>query len=459
MRTLLINPPWIRRHGNIWLDIASVMPPLGLAWLAAQLERQGHPVTILDAHAERLDLPMIATRLRDLGHFDLVGITATTSLITNALAIARIARSEYPEARIMLGGVHPTVLPEEVLSDPNVNLVVRGEGEMTLLEIVAGADLRDIQGISFRDGSGFVHTPERPLVQDLDSLAPPAYHLLPMSRYYPAAGAYRRLPAVSMLATRGCPGRCTFCYRLFGSRIRVRSGRLLAQEAKNLQDRFGIREISFYDDTFTVFRKEVEAFLDGLEEFGVDISWSCFSRVDAVDEDLLRRMKASGCHQIMYGVESADPDILRNIGKRITTEKVEHAVRMTQKAGIDVRAAFMIGNPGETPASMEATFQFALRLNPDLVVFNVATPFPGTEMHAWADERGYLSTKDWREYDFSRPIMNLPTVTHAELSAFYKNVYRRFYLRPGYVALRASKLRSLNDLVQAWRGVRGVLHI
>lgn len=459
MRTLLVNPPWIRRQGNIWLDIASVMPPLGLAWLAAQLERAGHEVLVLDAHAERLDLELIATRLHVLGPFDLVGITATTSLIGNALAIARLAKAEHPTSRVVLGGVHPTVLPEEVLAEPAVDIVVRGEGEMTLLDIVEGKDLPEIAGISFRDGSRFVHNPDRELVPNLDELAPPAYHLLPMDRYYPAAGAYRRLPAVSMLATRGCPGRCTFCYRLFGKRIRVRSGRRMAEEAKNLQDRFGIREICFYDDTFTAFRKEVLAFLDGLKELGVDLTWSCFSRVDAVDEDLLRRMKASGCHQIMYGVESADPEILKNIGKRITPDLVERAVRMTQQAGIDVRAAFMIGNPGETSESLETTFRFALRLNPDLVVFNIATPFPGTEMHRWAEEHGCLTTSDWQQYDFSRPILDLPTVSQHVLADFYKTAYRRFYLRPSYIARRLGKIRSWADLVQTWRGVRAVLNV
>ncbi|MBA4356648.1 MAG: hypothetical protein C0405_02855 [Desulfovibrio sp.] len=459
MRTLLINPPWVRRQGNIWQDVASVMPPLGLAWLAAQLERADHPVAILDAHAERQDWETLPARLQGFGPLDVVGITATTSLIGNALALARLVRALFPKALVVLGGVHPTVLPEEVLAEPSVDLVVRGEGELTLLDIVSGADWRMIPGVSFRDGAGFVHNPDRELVPDLDSLAQPAYHLLPMSRYYPAAGAYRRLPAISMLATRGCPGRCTFCYRLFGKRIRTRSGRRLAEEARMLQDRFGIREICFYDDTFTVVRKEVEAFLDGLRDLKVDLTWSCFSRVDAVDEDILRRMKQAGCHQIMYGVESASPEILRNIGKRITLEKVEDAIRMTKRVGIDVRAAFMIGNPGETRQSLEDTMNFAIRLNPDLVIFNIATPFPGTEMFQWAEEHGLLTTKDWEDYDLSRPVMTLPTLAQADLERFYSRAYRRFYLRPGYILQRLGKIRSLSDMAQALRGVRAVLNV
>jgi radical SAM superfamily enzyme YgiQ (UPF0313 family) len=138
---------------------------------------------------------------------------------------------------------------------------------------------------------------------------------------------------------------------------------------------------------------------------------------------------------------------------------VERAVRMTQAAGIDVRAAFMIGNPGETVESLETTFRFALRLNPDLVVFNIATPFPGTEMYRWAEEQGCLTTKDWQQYDFSRPILDLPTVSQAVLSEFYKTAYRRFYLRPSYIARRLGKIRSWTDLLQTLRGVRGVLNV
>ena len=458
-KTLLINPPWLRRDGNIWQDVASVMPPLGLAWLGAQLEQAALQVAVLDAHAERLDWDALAKRLREYDSLDVVGITATTSVIGMALEVARMVREEHPKALIVLGGVHPTVHPEEVIANPHVDMVVRGEGEMTMLDIASGVDKREIDGITYMDGDSIVHNSDRELVKDLDSLAPPAYHLLPMDKYYPAAGASKRQPAISMLATRGCPGRCSFCYRLFGKRIRTRSGMRLAEEAKMLQDRFGIKEICFYDDTFTVNRKEVLAFLDGLEELGVDLTWSCFSRVDSVDEDLLTRMKSSGCHQIMYGVESASPEILENIGKKITIAKVEEVIAVTKRVGIDVRAAFMIGNPGETKQSMEDTMQFAIKLNPDLVIFNIATPFPGTEMFRWADEKGLITTKNWEHYDLSRPVMTLPTLSNEELEAFYSKAYRRFYLRPAYIWQRLRKLRSFGDFYQLLRGARAVLNV
>jgi radical SAM superfamily enzyme YgiQ (UPF0313 family) len=485
MKVLLVNPPWHLRRGNIWRDTASVMPPLGLAWIAAVLELHGHQVQILDAHAERCTLEAVRARLAAMGDFDWVGISSTTSLIANALEIVRMAKARWPQSRVAMGGVHPTVLPEEVLAEPAVDVVVRGEGEETMKELVSGADFAGVLGISYRqdtatagqgrDGperhgqdahathgqdaraTGAVrHNEHRPLIADLDSLPMPAYHLLPMARYHPAAGATKRLPAVSMLATRGCVGRCTFCYRIFGPSLRCRSGLALAQEARHLQERYGIREVCFYDDTFTAVKKEIREFCHGLREMKVDLTWSCFSRIDAVDEDTLRAMKEAGCHQIMYGFESASEEILRNVGKRVDLEQAAQAVRITRKVGIDIRAAFMLGNPGETEQTLEETLQYAMRLRPELVIFNITTPFPGTEMFDWADRQGLLKTRDWEDYDLAHAVMDLPTVSAEKVREFYQKAYRRFYLRPRYIAARLASIRSLSDVAQAIRGLRAV---
>jgi radical SAM superfamily enzyme YgiQ (UPF0313 family) len=476
MKVLLVNPPWHLRKGNIWRDTASVMPPLGLAWIAAVLELHGHQVQILDAHAERLTLDAVRDRLASMADFDWVGISSTTSLIANALEIARTTKARWPRARVAMGGVHPTVLPEEVLGEEAVDVVVRGEGEETMTELVSGADFAGVLGISYRqdtatarqgrDGrntrpygratGGVRHNEHRPLIADLDSLPMPAYHLLPMARYHPAAGAAKRLPAVSMLATRGCVGRCTFCYRIFGPSLRCRSGLALAQEARHLQERYGIREVCFYDDTFTAVKKEIHEFCRGLRELKVDLTWSCFSRIDAVDEDTLRAMKEAGCHQIMYGFESASEEILRNVGKRVDLEQAAEAVRITRKVGIDIRAAFMLGNPGETEQTMEETLQYAMRLRPELVIFNIATPFPGTEMFDWASQQGLLKTRDWENYDLAHAVMELPTLSAEKVREFYQKAYRRFYLRPRYIAARLASIRSLGDVAQAIRGLRAV---
>ena len=435
------------------------MPPLGVAWLAAALERAGHDVAILDAHAERIDLAGVITWIRERGGFELVGITATTPLIGNALELSRRIKQEWPHTLTVLGGVHPTVLPDEVLGEPAVDLVVRGEGENTLCEIAAGKAWETIEGVSYRREGLISHNPDRELIRDLDSLPFPAYHLLPMSKYRPAAGAAKRTPATSVLATRGCPGRCTFCYRIFGNSLRFRSGEKVAEEVKLLQDRYGIREVCFYDDTFTAVKRVVRAFCQTVVDWKLDLTWSCFTRIDAFEEETFRMMKEAGCHQVMFGVESANQNILKNINKKINVDSAEQVIRSMQKLGLDVRAAFMLGNPGETEATMEENIRFALRLDPDLVQFNITTPFPGTEMYRWADENDFLLTRNWEDYDLSRPIMKLPTIEPEVVQRYYDSAHRRFFLRPKFILKRLWRLRSPTELASAVRGLRMIVKI
>ncbi len=457
-RVLLIQPPWYLRRGNVWKDIGSCMPPRGIAQIASVLEARGISVRILDAQAERTPPPQVAAALGS-ERYDFIGITATTLLIRSAMEIARDLKKRQPSATLVLGGVHPTVLPEEVLACPSVDYVVRGEGEQTFLELVQGRAPEKIDGLSYRRDGAVVHNRERALLPDLDSLPPPAYHLLPMDRYYPSQGAYRRLPALSMMATRGCGARCTFCYRMFGNRVRVRSARHLIEELRLLRRDYGIREIQFLDDTFTAARKTIMEFCALMAAERVDLTWSCFARVDFIDEELLRSLKAAGCHQIMYGFESADPAVLAAIDKRAGLERAEEAARLTKKVGIDLRGAFMLGNPGETAESMERTLRWAVRMNPDLAVFNITTPYPGTAMFAWAKEQGYLMTEDWDDYDLSRSVMRLPTVTPEEVDRFYREAYRRFYLRPRYILGRLARLHRPHELSVGWKAMNNLLDV
>jgi radical SAM superfamily enzyme YgiQ (UPF0313 family) len=379
-----------------------------------------------------------------------VGITATAAIIRNAHEVAGICRSVFPAAKIVMGGVHPTVMPDECLDSPFVDYVVRGEGELTMLELCGGAGVETIAGLSYRNGAEHVHNPQRPLIEDLDSLPFPAYHLLPMRRYHPAVGGYRRLPSISMITTRGCPGRCTFCFGDYlGRKVRRHSVGYIVEQIKMLKDRFGIREISFYDDTFTVYREQVRDFCHTLIDQQIDITWVCFARVDFADEETLRLMKKAGCHQILFGIESGSDAILKNIGKHTSVQKAREAVGMAMRTGLDVRTSYMFGNPGETAESLEATFALARELNTDLVSFNITTPYPGSGMYAWAEQNGYLRTKDWEKYDLSRPVMDLPTVSTELVQRYYNEAHRRYYGRMSFVLRRLLKIRTCNDVKNA----------
>ena len=454
-RTLLVNPGYGFAKDSIWASVASIMPPLGLASLAAMLERHEYPVAIKDFQADSGGFDADCAFIHEEA-YNVLGISATTPQIYAGFEIAKAAKQSHPEVLTIFGGVHPTVMPDEVLSSGCCDIVVRGEGESTLLDILSGKPLPTIKGISYKAEDGIVHTPEREPVEDLDALPDPAYHLLPVSKYFPAVGSYKQLPAISIIGTRGCPGKCTYCHRQLGKKVRTRSGGRIADEVKRLHDNYGIREIAFYDDTFTVRKKEVYAFTKKLKEHALPITWACFSRVDSVDYPLLKEMADAGCHQILFGVESADSDILRNIRKNISMEQVKKAVADAQKAGIDVRVSLMLGNPGESHESVRKTQRFVKELHPDLVMYNLTTPYPGTEMFDWADANGYLLTKDWSMYDLRHPVMELPTISNEELSKLYTRCYRDFYFRPAYILKKLLKLRTKNDIINALRGVRAI---
>ncbi|MFC1735930.1 B12-binding domain-containing radical SAM protein [Candidatus Hydrogenedentota bacterium] len=453
---LLINPSWRKKRDSIWSKISSVSPPIGLASIASFLENRGVRVSVLDMNALKLS-PSNLPEIQELTGYDVVGISCTTPLIAESSEIVEILRKIIPPgSTIVLGGVHPTVAPEECIMIEGVDYVARGEGELTMMDIAEEKKPEDILGISYVKNGRIVHNKPRPFIKDLDELPLPAYHMLPMQAYRPALGAFKQLPGIGIITSRGCPGRCTFCYRMFGNRLRLRSADSIIAEVNLLHRKHNIREISFYDDTFTASRKRVMNICDALSEQRIGISWSCFARVDCVDQEMLYRMKESGCHQVMYGIESASEEILKNINKRTDLKKALDAVKWTKRAGIDVRAAFMLGNPGETEETLEKTYQLAVRMAPELVIFNITTPFPGTEMFEWAKKNDYLLSEDWRDYDLAHPVMNLPGISSERIRDAYHEMYRRFYRRPGYVVKR---LRTLTSWLQIKTALKAFVSI
>jgi radical SAM superfamily enzyme YgiQ (UPF0313 family) len=416
------------------------------------LEKEGHYVKILDCTAEQISVDIVEEKLKEYETLDFVGFTATTPLFPNALKIAKICKRLFPDVKIIFGGVHPSVMPDEVLSYDFVDYVVIDEGEETTKELLDGKDPSEIRGLCYKKDKKIVHNESRHLIKDLDSIPIPAYHLLPMDKYKPALGNYKRLPAMSIFATRGCPGRCTFCHRAFRGIVRKRSAQDIIKEIKVLQKKYGIKEISFYDDTFTLFKDVVNAFCDIILREKIDITWSCFTRVDYVSRELLEKMKKAGCHLILFGVESADEEILKNINKRISLEQVKKVVKIARNVGIDTRASFMFGNPGETEETIKKTIRFAKDLDPDEVQFNITTVYPGTDMYEWAQKNGYIVDRDWSKYHMSNIVMELPTVSSKVIRKYYKTAHRKFYMRPKIIFRRLLKIRSFTQLIQEVRG-------
>lgn len=464
---LLISPPMFYEDSeNIWTEINSDFPCLGLASIAAYARQDGYRVRIIDCNIDAPSVDLFEKYFRDnyaarYEKIRVVGLAAMTCTIKKAYRIAAIVKRYYPEATVVIGGVHATFLPAEVLEDDNIDLAVIGEGEITLKEILDGRPWENIKGIAYRrtenNGPKIVKNPPRERVVDLDSLPMPAYDLLPVLKYKPAKGSYKRLPAMAMMTSRGCPGRCTFCSKTLGYLLVFRSAQKIYEEIKYLIDNYGIRQIMFYDDTFTCNRRNVIKLCDLLLENKADIVWTCFARVDFVDEELLAKMKQAGCHQIMYGVENIDPAVLENINKKINLEQVENAVRWTKRAGIECRLAFMVGNPGDSEEVIRKNMAFIRRVEPDLLIVNITTPFPGTEMFKWAKERDLILTYDWDDYTLAKPIMRLENLSADAIRGLYKLMYRSFYFRPKFILKKIARIRSLDDIIIYLSGFRALL--
>lgn len=452
MKTVLINPPQNTKYPQ---------PPLGLASIAAVLEGENYQAEILDANALQLSESEIA---EEIGNVDITGITAMTPFINSAIKVAKEIKKEKPGSTVIVGGAHVTVLPEKTLSNvPEIDIIVRGEGEETVVELYnalkSGISLQNVRGITYRDNGRVISTPMRPPIADLDSLPFPAYHLLPLHRYklHPPHG--RKLPFMAILTSRGCPYNCIFCSKpIFGRKVRSQSPQRIASEVEYLEEKFKVKEIAFYDDIFTLDKKRIAKLAEEFKQRNLNLPWTCETRVDLVTEELLKAMKEAGCYMIAYGIESGNQTILDNLRKKITIAQVRKAIKMTHDIGIQSIGYFMLGSPGETPATIRQTIDFANYLPLDFAQFSVTIPFPGTDLYNLYLKQG-IGNENWDNFVYanlrsiSAPVFETASLSKGDLQKWSKTAYREFYLRFSYIWERLRKTRSLRDLKTNIRGL------
>lgn len=463
MDVLLINPPWEQLAEDVRkkAKVENLTPSLGLGYIAAVLEGNGVKVRILDANLEGIPPGKLPSYLLQQGwRPEHIGLTATSHTIVTALAMAQACKEALPACRVTLGGVHPTVLPDETLAWEGVDFVIRGEGEFPYLELVTGRKVEDIQGLSYKRRGRRYHNPPRPPIAALDELPFPAFHLMPIHKYHPTLGTYRQLPAMGIIGARGCPFNCTYCASpaFWGRKVRFRPAQNIFAEISLLVNNYGVKEIQLLDDTFTASSVRLKELCNLILDADFRITWSCNSRVDGVDDATLRLMKASGCHSITYGIESADEDMLKRIKKHISLDQARQAIAMTKHHGIICRTSFIFGNPGETWETIQKTVRFAMETLPDFVVFNILRPYPGTEVYAWALKVGGLMREKWYLSPESGPIMQLPNLSRPELERAQSQAMKRFYLHPRYILSRPFRMRSLQDFQMYLRGFWGIVH-
>lgn len=338
--------------------------------------------------------------------YDIIGITTFTGTRESVYLCASIAKEENREATVVLGGPHATFLAEVTLRElAFVDVVVRGEGEITFLELVqrisTSRSYEDIRGISFRDENGVpCSNPSSEVIDNLDLLPLPARHLVPMSKYFKASlwhEHHLKRPATTIITSRGCPGNCIFCSSptMWGKQVRRRTPGSVIKEMEYLNKQYGVNDVFFFDDTFTINKKWVMKFCEELIQSKVGISWRCLGRVDTVNRDLLTMMKKAGCYHINYGIESGSQKTQKTIQKHITIEQAAEAISLTKEAGLFVGADFIIGFPDETEEDMEQTFLLIKRLPLNNFALNVPWIFPGTALCRQALDEGKIEEMTW----------------------------------------------------------------
>jgi radical SAM superfamily enzyme YgiQ (UPF0313 family) len=470
---LLIVPPYLSHSRQL---------PLGAAYLGSFLMKKGHSVSIIDMKPLGLTYSEIKSIVENKMP-DIIGISAVTVQIKGALIIAEMIKQVDKSIPVIIGGVHASSLPGEVLSNKSVDFIVIGEGEVTFSELIDNllstkSAFEEIKGIGFRRNNEIKITAQRPLISDLDSLPFPLWEELPLEKYsLGILGGWEKLPVFPLIGTRGCPYRCTFCASdsVFRRVYRSRSAKNIFDEITFLMKKFKAKQFDFVDDTLTINKKELIGLCDMIINAGLDIRWGCNARVDTVDEEILYKLREAGCTSIDFGIESGDPEILKSLKKGINLDQVKKAHHLAKKTGLIVTSFFMVGNPGEDWQSVEKTANFPGEIETDYPACAITTPFPGTEIYETAKKNGWIKVTDWDMYNTTphliqnyEPVMVNGVLSQEEiLKAYYyinakfakiklRTRYGRFFFfnhrfYKNEVVERIKKIKLKNYLKLVWR--------
>ncbi len=455
MRILLINPPtgiYIREdrcQAPVRSMIAQgVRPPMDLAYIAATCrEAAGAECRIRDFPVEGGDWNALEAELQDFRP-DVLVISTTTPTFERDMEAAERAHRTLGDSVTCIGkGAHFAHNDEEaLLKHPGLDIAVRGESEMAIAELVSGKDPTGVLGVSWLEGDGrVIRNTDRPPPENLDSLPFPARDLLRNELYPdPETGA----PLTPVLTSRGCPGRCFFCpvFLVSGRKLRKRSVGSIIKELESCVEDYGIRSFLFRSDTFTMDKQWVLDICSKIQEEDLDIRWGANSRIDTFDSEMSAAMASAGCHVVSFGVESGDPDILAKIGKDITLEGVNSAVKACRRNGIMSLLYFVVGLPWDTRESIRRTVRFAKTVRADLYEFHTAYPFPGTPMYDMALRDGLFSECDLTKGNYFTPIMNTYSLSCEEVAKERKRAILSTYLSPAFLFRTLGRIRSVSQL-------------
>lgn len=474
LHIVLINPRIREWNPNVRV-------PLGLSYVAAVLEQEGHSVEIIDLNTESLSDKNLQGKVKDA---NIVGITGMVTEYSKVLKLVNTVKQGPRNLKMILGGPLATTLRQELLRVCEADFVVIGEGERTVANLVSAIERGDsfscVSGIAYRDGDEIIITKPVEPIADLDTIPFPARHLLDMKRYlknhFESFGlkieGFGKIRSTNLITSRGCPYRCTFCFKsAWGHKWRVRSPENIIKEMGLLYKTYGINGFFFDDDIFVLDKKRVFEFCNLLKRGGLDAVWYCNGRANLMQKELLKAMYDAGCRGIAYGIESGDQQILDSMKKDITLDQVRNVVKWTKEIGINVSGYFMLGMLGETKKSIRETIALAKELDLDFCGFSIVTPFLGTELYNAAAERGLIqrdmsSLQEWGFYVNANLTQDC---TDSDLAIFENEAFKEFTLKkfgkcyivnPIFLRQAAKvilSLQSRNEVKELARKIWGVI--
>ncbi|MFT5433196.1 MAG: anaerobic magnesium-protoporphyrin IX monomethyl ester cyclase [Myxococcota bacterium] len=461
MATYLIKVPYLQVFEQHHKTAARYFP-LGIGYMSSYMKSRGLDVTLFDPEIQGIsDDEMVAIIARDKP--TIVGLSSATPSFSRACRMAQKIR-DASDCVIVFGGVHASTFPEQTLEyNPQFDVTAFGEGEQTMAELAEvihahGLDadaLRTVNGICFREGDQIVRTADRALIEDIDSLPYPDRDSVPLDLYRATGHIGVTAHVANMVTSRGCPARCTFCesFLTMGYRFREHSPEYVVGEMRMLKERFGVEQIVFNDDTFTMNVPRARAICQAIIDAKLDIQWFCFARVTCgKDPDLLELMRDAGCIHINLGVETGDPTILKRIKKGTTLAQARTTFKRCRELGIKTSAGFIFGFPGESLATIATTVDFAIEISPDVAFFNILVPFPGTEV--WGD----FPELHGREHDPAfwdnfktasaggLPLIELPGLSRQQLKNAVIQANLRYYTRPRFLWRQLRNVRNAYEL-------------
>lgn len=464
MRILLINPSLHQATtGQYEKEVEKqrgVYPSLGLAYIAAVLEKNDHQVKIVDCDMEEENLEKtIRTIVKDFQP-QMVGFYAMTWTYRQAKDLAKKIKKINRRIVTVIGGPNVSCLPQYSLEFGDFDFGVVGEGEKTIIELVDklegnnNLEFEKILGLIFKKGKKVIINPSRPLIENLDSIPFPARHLLPMKKYFDVFS--RKKHFATILATRGCPFNCLFCDRKnrMGRGRRARSPENIVGEIKEIIANYGIREFMFFDDDLIVDKKWGLELCKKLEP--LKIIWECRNRVDLVDEQILKAMKKAGCYRIRFGFESGDDRILLVLKKGITVKQSLKCAKICKKIGMEIFGYFMMGSPTETPETIKKTIDLALKIDPSFAIFSKTIFIPGSELFDYGVTTGQIDKDYWKRFLQGRETNGAPSSSTKELpeklvNYFLKKADRKFYFRISFILKKLFSIKSLPHLIRQAR--------